>query len=155
MCVAPELRSRGGYLFLLTSSVCIITRLPGPGSRCYESARVTNDHGNTHTHTCIHTHNTRTDSERLLLESPEGKRGVCVYLLSGGLALGVWPGFGWGGTDCIHSPDNRPAMRRQGGETLGPEQGRVRQVNPKKNTLPGLCARRCAANWITHMTQYC
>lgn len=56
VCPARALQPRGA-LFLLTSSVCIITRLPGLGSRCYESARVTNDHGIAlTTHTPTHTH---------------------------------------------------------------------------------------------------
>lgn len=93
-CALPEQSSRGGHLFLLTSSVCIITRLPGLGSRCYESAKVTNDHKIAfRTHACIDTTQPTSTSFR----PPQGMWGVCVYLLSSGLERSVWPGFHLGG----------------------------------------------------------
>lgn len=41
--------------------------------------------------------NTQRQTFPPLLKSPKGIWGVCVYLLSSRLALGVWPGFHWGG----------------------------------------------------------
>lgn len=76
------------------------------GSRCYESARVTNDHGialgthtpaHAHTQARVQTQHPQTDSKPPHFKSPKGMQGVCVYLLSTGLALSVWPGFHWGG----------------------------------------------------------
>ena len=160
MCVLPELCSRGGHLFLLTSSVCIITRLPGLGSRCYESARVTNDHRialGTHTHTHTHTYSIHTGTKHTQTDEPPfqiPKRDVgclCLSVIQWVSALCL-ARFSLGGTDSIHSPDNRPMIRSREWEKLSSEQGRVRKST--KKALHGLCARQCATNWNMYTTQY-
>lgn len=64
--------------------------------------------------------------------------------------------FSLGGTDSIHSPDNRPAIHSRGWEKLSSEKGRVRKSakkKKKKRMLQRLCAIQCATNRNMHMTQ--
>lgn len=155
-CVLPELCSRGGHLFLLTSSVCIITRLPGLGSRCYESARVTNDHGialGTHTRTHTHRHNTHRQTLNPPFKSPKGMWGVCVYLLSSGLVLGVWPGFHWGGrTPSIllttgrryTAEAERNSAQSRGGSTSQPKKKHFKGCVQDSVELTGTCTQHSA-----------
>lgn len=57
-------------------------------------------------------------------------RGVCVYPLSGGLALGVWPGFHWGGrTPSILLTSGCGGVGWGGGNDS--EQGRARKLAQK------------------------
>ena len=138
-CVLPEQCSRGGHLILLTSSVCIITRLPGLDSRCYESARVTNDHGialGTHAHT--HRHNT--DSETPFRIPKRDAECLCLSVMRW-VSTRCLAGFSLGGTDSIHSPDNRPVIRSRGWDKLSSEQGRDLQLKKRnKDNITG-CVR--------------
>jgi len=129
MCVLPELCSQGGHLLLLTSSVCIITRLPWLGSRCYESARVTNDHGialGTHTHVDAQTQHTQAESESPYLIPKRDVGCLCLSVIQW-VSARCLARFSLGGTESIHSPDNRPAIHSRGWEKLSAEQGRVNQ----------------------------
>lgn len=49
--------------------------------------------------------------------------------------------FSLGGTDSIHSPDNRPAIHSRGWEKLSSEQGRGRKSAKKKKRKE--CCRGC------------
>lgn len=121
-CVLPELCSQGGHLFLLTSSVCIITRLPELGSRCYESARVTNDHGialGTHTHTHA--------GCKPAFQIPKRDVGCLCLSVIHWVSTLCLARFSLGGTDSIHSPDNRLVIHSRDWEKLSSQQGRVRK----------------------------
>lgn len=136
-CALPELSSRGGHLFLLTSSVCIITSLPGLGSRCYESAKVTNDHAIAfRTHACTDT----TQPPSTSFKPPQGMWGVCVYLLSSGLARSVWPGFHLGGRSpsILLTTSQWYAAAGAGRNSAHGEDGSSSQSKQKEATQTGI-----------------
>lgn len=79
--------------------------------------------------------------------------GVCVYLLSSGLVLGVWPGFHWGGrTPSIllttgrryTAEAERNSAQSRGGSTSQPKKKHFKGCVQDSVELTGTCTQHSA-----------
>lgn len=96
------------------------------------------EHTHTHSHVRTRRQNTHRQTPNPPFKSPKGMWGVCVYLLSSGLALGVWPGFHWGGqTPSILLTTGRRYAAEAGRNSAQSRGGSTSQPTQKKKHYTG------------------